>query len=118
MKALALGLCSAMWGLMAAYRSLIEQRKPRFSCRRVILAEMPSKAFSQELARIMRRGWGVIRWNRLGLKCRRPSLSFPELSPAMVDPTVALLGLSPVEGKEIVIAHRPGFFRWPERALQ
>jgi hypothetical protein len=29
-------------------------------------------------------------------------MSFPERSPAMVDPTLPLPGLSPIEGKEIV----------------
>src|SRR5512135_855601 len=47
-------------------------------------------------------GCSVIRWNRVGVGCCSQSTSFPERPPAMVDATLPLPGLSPIDGKDIV----------------
>src|SRR5512132_4093773 len=44
----------------------------------------------------------VIYWNRVGVGCCSQSASFPERPPAMVDATLPLPGLSPIDGKDIV----------------
>lgn len=46
-------------------------------------------------------GCSVIRCDRGGLGCRSPTTQVPEYSLAMVDPSLPLPGLSPVEGKEV-----------------
>src|SRR5512144_1658520 len=47
-------------------------------------------------------GCSVIHWNRVGVGCCSQSASFPERPPAMVDATLPLPDLSPIDGKDIV----------------
>src|SRR5512144_2099072 len=47
-------------------------------------------------------GCSVIHWDRVGVGYCSQSASFPERPPAMVDATLPLPGLSPIDGKDIV----------------
>src|SRR5512144_1115352 len=47
-------------------------------------------------------GCSGIHWNRVGVGCCSQSASFPERPPAMVDATLPLPDLSPIDGKDIV----------------